>query len=220
MSVEKPASSPEGGSRAQGAPDGKASRRRSFRSKRRNRNKPNAEAASPSRSAPAPTEAEDKAQRERRERRRRRRMKMKQRGQADAAAERVVEDIMKDLPSLKPVFVYTHVIRPSVRDSYEFRTEHFGKVTRRLEDFNIDLMPFFRSVEEDEARLAARERAEAAGIDPDAWDDDLDEDWDDEDENEDEESGDDTAPAAGPTAEAGDADPVDLDPTDNDDPLL
>ena len=90
---------------------------------------------------------------------------------------------MQDLPSLKPVFVYTHVIRPSVRDSYEFRTEHFAKASRRLEDFNIDLSPFFRSIEEDEARQAARERAEAAGIDLDA--DDWDDDWDDEDEEQD-----------------------------------
>lgn len=236
MPGEKPASSPEG--------SGKSNRRRSFRSKRRNRSKPSAESA-PSRPAPAPaptptpTEPLDKAQRERRDRRRRRRMKMKQRGQADAAPERVVEDIMKDLPSLKPVFVYTHVIRPSARDSYEFRTEHFAKVTRRLEDFNIDLSPFYHMVEEDAARLAARTRAEAEGIDLNAWDDAWDEDWDEDEEpadgdeegngegnGEGEESGGDSddVDAAGPAAQAGDAGcplgAVDLDPTDNDDPLL
>ena len=218
MAAEKPPSSAEGGQS-----EGKSNRRRSFRSKRRNRNKPSGESAPP-RPAPAPAsnpasnpaEAQDKAQRDRRDRRRRRRAKSKQRGQTYAAPERAAEDIMQGLPSLQPVFVYTHVIRPSARDSYEFRTEHFGKATRRLEDFHIDLAAFFRSVEEDEARLAAASRGEAAGIDVDEdWDDD----WDEDDEDEDADDGD----ATGPVAEAGEAPvepgPVDLTPTDNDDEL-
>ena len=48
-----------------------------------------------------------------------------------------------------PVSIYTHVIRPSLRDSYEFRSDHFSKVSRRLEDFRIDLSPLF--TEEGEA---------------------------------------------------------------------
>ena len=44
---------------------------------------------------------------------------------------------------LVPAFVYTHVLRPSMRDNFEFRTEHFSKVTRKLEDFHIDLSPLY-----------------------------------------------------------------------------
>lgn len=42
------------------------------------------------------------------------------------------------------VYVYTHVSRPgSARDSYEFRSEHFSKVGRRLEEYEIDLSKIF-----------------------------------------------------------------------------
>lgn len=36
------------------------------------------------------------------------------------------------------VFVYTHVLRAN-RDNYEFRSERFSKLGRRLEDYEIDL---------------------------------------------------------------------------------
>lgn len=128
-----------------GKATGKNNRRRALRNKRRSR-KPNetpeTRPAREPREAPAPARPVDKTTRENRERRRRRRMRTKQRGQADAAPQ-VVEDALKDLPPLVPAFVYTHVIRPMVRDSYEFRTEHFSKVTRRLEDFHIDLSPLY-----------------------------------------------------------------------------
>src|SRR3954454_24018733 len=65
-------------------------------------------------------------------------MRAKQRGPNEKPTP-VVEDVLKDLPPLIPSFVYTHVIRPSVRDSFEFRSENFSKVTRKLEDFHIDL---------------------------------------------------------------------------------
>ncbi|MDQ3249336.1 MAG: hypothetical protein M3Q45_09030, partial [Chloroflexota bacterium] len=41
------------------------------------------------------------------------------------------------------IFVYTHVVRPDQRDSYEFRSEHFSKVSRSLEEFEIDLSKLF-----------------------------------------------------------------------------
>jgi hypothetical protein len=69
-------------------------------------------------------------------------MRAKQRGATESAPS-PAEDILKDLPPLVPAFVYTHVLRPMVRDSFEFRTEHFSKVTRRLEDFHIDLTPLY-----------------------------------------------------------------------------
>lgn len=41
------------------------------------------------------------------------------------------------------VFIYTHITRPGSRDSYEFRAEHFSKVGRRLEDYDIDLSSLY-----------------------------------------------------------------------------
>jgi hypothetical protein len=39
----------------------------------------------------------------------------------------------------KQVFVYTHVLRPSLREVYEYRAEHFSQTGRTLADFHIDL---------------------------------------------------------------------------------
>lgn len=41
------------------------------------------------------------------------------------------------------VFVYTYVLRPGHLSSHEFRPEHFSRVGRRLEDFDIDLSVLF-----------------------------------------------------------------------------
>lgn len=43
----------------------------------------------------------------------------------------------------KSVFVYTYVLRPGAPSLHEFRPEHFSRVGRRLEDFEIDLSPVF-----------------------------------------------------------------------------
>lgn len=135
-------------SKSNGGEGSKSSRRRSFRSKRRAR-KPvetgipaKGEIAAPQPAAPAKAEAP----KEPRERRRRRRNKS--RSQTDSRPTPIYEDNVSDLPPLRPAFVYTHVIRPDARDSYEFRSDHFSKVTRRLEDFNIDLTPLWRAQEE------------------------------------------------------------------------
>lgn len=153
----------------EGKPGGKPNRRRPFRGRRRER-KPGAEAES--REQPQPPSAKekslDKAQRERRERRRRRKLQGKQQSAPEPYVNLLAQDEELNRPSPR-VVVYTHVIRPDARDSYEFRSEHFSKVTRRLEDFKIDLSPFFRMVEEEERR------AEQGVGDYTA--DDLDEDW-------------------------------------------
>lgn len=133
--------------------DGKSNRRRSFRSKRRAR-KGSAEreqGASPAAprtgDKPAPAAPpKPGAAKEGRERRRRRRSKTRTPTESRPAAG--FEDNISNLPPLRPAFIYTHVIRPTVRDSYEFRSDHFSKVTRRLEDFNIDLTPMLRAQEE------------------------------------------------------------------------
>ena len=113
------------------AQDRGADRAREPREPREARQQPNA--------AKPPVE---KNVRDNRERRRRRRMRAKQRGPSETPSP-VVEDILKDLPPLVPAFVYTHVLRPPVRDSFEFRSEHFSKVTRKMEDFYIDLSPLY-----------------------------------------------------------------------------
>ena len=128
-------------------------RRRSYRRKRSRRSSSSSSESSPQREGGASRSGErsssrggsrsDEKLRENRERRRRRRQKARQRQPSEAHTSTAVEDNVSDLPSLKPVFIYTHVIRPDARDNYEFRTEHFSQVTRRLEDFHIDLSSLF-----------------------------------------------------------------------------
>jgi hypothetical protein len=117
--------------------------------------------------------------RDNRERRRRRRMRAKQRGQNETPAP-VVEDILKDLPPLVPAFVYTHVLRPSMRDSFEFRTEHFSKVTRKLEDFHIDLSPLYPDGGDEIKGVAYMPPVADRDKLSDEFDDESDEDYDDE----------------------------------------
>jgi hypothetical protein len=57
---------------------------------------------------------------------------------ASAGTEAEVEYI----PPLS-VFIYTHTTHPEMRDSYEFRPEHFSRGGRRIEDFHIDISSLF-----------------------------------------------------------------------------
>ena len=41
------------------------------------------------------------------------------------------------------VFIYTHSAHPEMRDSYEFRPDHFSNVGRRLDDYQINLTSLF-----------------------------------------------------------------------------
>jgi hypothetical protein len=52
------------------------------------------------------------------------------------------------------VFIYTHVIRPDTRESYEFRSERFSNVGRTLEEFDIDVSELFKEPESLGARIA------------------------------------------------------------------
>jgi hypothetical protein len=175
----------------EGSRTGGKSKRRSVR-KRRDR-KPGGQGSEPRAPSPAAESgAQDKSQQDRRDRRRRRRAKSKQRQQGETSTAPAFQDADLDLPPLKPVMVYTHVIRPAIRDSYEFRADHFSKATRRLEDFKIDLSPLFREEEESakraDAALAGDLDGELARADED-WSDDAE--WsDEEDWNEDEHAGD------------------------------
>lgn len=51
----------------------------------------------------------------------------------------------KDQEYIAPrsVYVYTHVARPSSRESYEFRSEHFSRVGHTLDDYTVDLSIIF-----------------------------------------------------------------------------
>jgi hypothetical protein len=62
------------------------------------------------------------------------------------------------------VFIYSHILRPDARDSYEFRAEHFSRVGRKLEDYQIDVSVLFS----EEGVIQAPVRR----IDPDLLDDD------------------------------------------------
>lgn len=41
------------------------------------------------------------------------------------------------------VYIYEHSAHPELRDTYEFRPEHFSKVGRKLEDYALDLSKLF-----------------------------------------------------------------------------
>ncbi|MEX1019366.1 MAG: hypothetical protein WDZ49_06890, partial [Litorilinea sp.] len=104
---------------------------------------------SPAKAKPRNPDANlDPVKRARRDRRRRKRSGDRsgehggeRRGDAGRAAEAAPEP-MPDLEiEPKRVFVYTHVLRPALRDAYEYRAEHFSQTGRTLDDFRIDLSP-------------------------------------------------------------------------------
>jgi hypothetical protein len=41
------------------------------------------------------------------------------------------------------VYIYEHSVHPELRDSYEFRPDHFSKVGRTLADYQLDLSKLF-----------------------------------------------------------------------------
>lgn len=153
----------------------RSSRRRMLRSKRRARKQEEGSEPRESRTQPNAPKTVDKSVRENRERRRRRRLRAKQRGQGETTAS-PAEDSLKDLPPLVPAFVYTHVIRPSMRDSFEFRTEHFSKVTRKLEDFHIDLSPLYPDGGDEIKGVAYIAPADRAAYEAEFGTDDLEDD--------------------------------------------
>jgi hypothetical protein len=83
----------------------------------------------------------------------RRRRKSKGRRSSESGREQTVTQAqeMNYVPPTS-VYIYTHIVRPASSGAYEFRSEHFSKVGRTLEDYQIDVSPLF----DEEARAAAR----------------------------------------------------------------
>lgn len=93
----------------------------------------------------AKTEVASKSERERRGGRRRRRRSRSERVEPlPVVQESTLAAIDHEYTPPEAVFVYTYVLRPGAPSSHEFRPEHFSRVGRRLEDFQIDLSPLFR----------------------------------------------------------------------------
>ncbi len=76
-------------------------------------------------------------------RRRRRRSRSERPEETPVVRESTLAAIDQEYKPPKSVFVYTYVLRPGAPSGYEFRGEHFSRVGRRLEDFEIDLSPIF-----------------------------------------------------------------------------
>ena len=85
----------------------------------------------------------EKGDRDPRNKRRRRRPRSRQDILPEPKVIAPVNPIEDNYVAPKSVFIYTHVVRPDQRDSYEFRADHFAKGGRRLEDFDIDLSIIF-----------------------------------------------------------------------------
>lgn len=92
----------------------------------------------------AKAESAVKNERDRRGGRRRRRRSRSERPEETVPVrESILATIDQEYKPPKSVFVYTYVLRPGAPAAYEFRAEHFSRVGRRLEDFEIDLSPLF-----------------------------------------------------------------------------
>lgn len=110
------------------------SRRRFFRPKKENSGQGPAPAPEPNR----PPEAKQNSTRQRKARRK---AHSRQRPQEDVRAQSAEADVAYVAP--KAVFIYTHSAHPEMRDSYEFRPEHFSNVGRHLDDYTIDISSLF-----------------------------------------------------------------------------
>ena len=91
--------------------------------------------------SPAPKPAEDKAP-VGRVRKARRRSRSRQRFADENRSSTAVDNDIAYVPP-QSVFVYTYSVHPELRDTYEFRPEHFSRVGRKLEDYDIDLSKLF-----------------------------------------------------------------------------
>jgi hypothetical protein len=57
--------------------------------------------------------------------------------------ESTIDTIAHEYDAPKSVFVYTHISRPSYGGMNDYRTEHFPRIGRKLEDFAIDISALF-----------------------------------------------------------------------------
>lgn len=135
VSGEESSSGSAGGSGGGGSSRGRSNRRSSARSKGRGGDEA----------------ALDPVKRARRDRRRRKRSGGRG-GEREGNGPAIVAPV-EPMPDLeiepKRVFVYTHVARPSLRDAYEYRAEHFTQTGRKLEDFQIDLSSILQYPDDD-----------------------------------------------------------------------
>ncbi|GIV69523.1 MAG: hypothetical protein KatS3mg048_4244 [Caldilinea sp.] len=93
---------------------------------------------SPTPISQSPLGSEAPARRRKARRKARSRQRITEEVRAPSSAETEIEYV----PPLS-VFIYTHTAHPEMRDSYEFRPEHFSKSGRRIEDFHIDISSLF-----------------------------------------------------------------------------
>ena len=118
---------------------GRGRRRRYFRPKKQKDAGSSPEVAS---SKPNSPPAADTRSGNQRNRKTRRRARSRQRPAEENRAQTVTEIDVAYVPPTA-VFVYTHSANPDLRDTYEFRPEHFSSVGRRLEDYQIDIAKLF-----------------------------------------------------------------------------
>lgn len=114
------------------------SRRRFFRPKKENPGQA---------PAPEPRHPPEAKQGSTRQRKARRKAHSRQRPQEDLRPQAVEADVAYVTP--KSVFIYTHSAHPEMRDSYEFRPDHFSSVGRRLDDYHVDVSSLFAEDKED-----------------------------------------------------------------------
>ncbi len=119
---------------------GRGRRRRYFRPKKQKDGSNNPEVASSKPNNPPTAETRSGNTRNRKTRRRAR---SRQRPVEENRAHHVTEIDVAYVPPTA-VFVYTHSANPDLRDTYEFRPEHFSSVGRRLEDYQIDISKLFQ----------------------------------------------------------------------------
>lgn len=77
-----------------------------------------------------------------RQRKARRKARSLTRASDESRAQLAAETDVEYIPP-KSVFIYTHTAHPEMRDSYEFRPDHFSKVGRQIGDFQIDISSLF-----------------------------------------------------------------------------
>ncbi len=161
----KPGSTPEN----RAASNDKGGRRYFWRKKRGQKtaseeNRPKEQPAAQKRGAPKSLNNEQ-VDRDPRAKRRRRRPRSRQCIGADPRLVVPFTPLKDDYVPPASIFIYTHVVRPDQRDNYEFRADHFSKISRRLEDFELDLSKLFP-----EDKGASATDADAEPTSPsDAW---------------------------------------------------
>lgn len=85
----------------------------------------------------------DDSRRSSRSRRRRRSSSQEAPAVVPTIAESTIAAIDHEYQPPKAVFVYTHVSRPTYQGMPDYRTEHFPRTGRTLEDFYVDISPLF-----------------------------------------------------------------------------